>query len=367
MGRVLRMIDTEHPQKVYDLGPLLGGATKAAEPLPFLTLGELKERAAAISWLVKGAVPADSVGVIFGGSGTFKSFIALDMALHVAHGLPWLGRRTQDGPVLYLAAEGGTGLWKRIDAWHRARRLRWQDAPMYVVPVPVDLGADAVRVQEAAKAAGTTPVLVVIDTLSQTFSGEENSANEVAGYLREVGLMMRDTWQCAVAVIHHSGHQATERPRGSSAIRANVDWMMGVFRDEKEMLATVTCVKQKDGEPLDDLSFSLIAHDLGTDQDGDKISSLVARHLSCAEEVEQAAAIEHAAGRGGKNQLLLSLVQNGEREAELRKAFYSECHDMEEEARRKAYFRARAWALKNGFIDIAQGLVVALRKTGHKK
>lgn len=364
MGGMLRMIETEAPPpaaQVHDLSDYLPKDVQAQQPLPFLTLGELKDRAAAVSWLVKGAVPADSVGVIFGGSGTFKSFIALDLALHVAHGLPWLGRRTTEGPVLYIAAEGGTGLWKRIDAWHRARRLRWQDAPMHVVPVPVDLGADAVRVQDAAKAAGTTPALVVVDTLSQTFSGEENSANEVAGYLREVGLMLRETWQCTVAVLHHSGHQATERPRGSSAIRANVDWMLGVFRDEKEMLATVTCVKQKDGEPLDDLSFALHSHELGTDADGDKVTSLVARHLSSAEEIEHAAEQERAAGRGGKNQLFLGLVQNGMRESELRKAFYDECLDMTDDARRKSYFRARAWAIKAALIDIAQGVVITLR------
>ena len=232
---------------------------------------------------------------------------------------------------------------------------------MHVVPVPVDLGADAVRVQDAAKAAGTTPALVIVDTLSQTFSGEENSANEVAGYLREVGLMLRSTWQCTVAVIHHSGHQATERPRGSSAIRANVDWMLGVFRDEKEMLATVTCVKQKDGEPLDDLSFALTSHDLGTDSDGDKVTSLVARHLTCTEEVDHALEEERKAGRGGKNQLLAGLLQNGMRESELRKAFYEACMDMEEEARRKAYFRARAWAIKSALMDIAQGVVITLK------
>ena len=57
--------------------------------------------------------------------------------------------------------------------------------------------------------------MVVVDTLSQTYSGEENSANEMAAYLREIGLRFRQLWQCAVLLIHHSGHQATERPCGS--------------------------------------------------------------------------------------------------------------------------------------------------------
>jgi hypothetical protein len=120
------------------------------------------------------------------------------------------------------------------------------------------------------------PELVVIDTMSQTFSGEENSAAEVSQYLRGIGLWFRATWQAAVLVVHHTGHRETERARGSSAIRANVDFMFSVFRDEKEMLATVECVKQKDGELLEPTTFDLRVVDLAVDEDGDKITSLVA-------------------------------------------------------------------------------------------
>ena len=46
----------------------------------------------------------------------------------------------------------------------------------HVVPVSVDLAKECDRVIEAAKAVGVVPGLVVVDTLSQTFDGEENSA-----------------------------------------------------------------------------------------------------------------------------------------------------------------------------------------------
>jgi hypothetical protein len=60
-----------------------------------------------------------------------------------------------------------------------------------------------------------------------------------------------------VLIIHHTGHNVTERPRGSSAMRANLDYMLGVHRDEKEMLATLSCLKQKDGEAFKDTTFAL--------------------------------------------------------------------------------------------------------------
>lgn len=330
--------------------------------IPLLTPTQLQETAQAVRSLVKHVIPMDALGMIYGGSGTFKSFIVLDGALHVVHGLPWLGRKTVQGAVIYIAAEGGSGLWSRVHAWHRTRNLRWQDAPFYVVPIAIDLRADAWRIVEATQALGISPALVVVDTLSQTFTGEENSANEMAAYLRELGTQFRQLWGCAVLLVHHTGHNATERPRGSSAIRANLDFLLGVFRDEKEMLATMTCEKQKDGDLFEDATFSLTVHTLGTDEDGDKVTSLVARHLTSSEDVQDAMESERDAGRGGKNQLLLRLVQNGMNETGLRKAFYDDCAIQTADGRRQAYHRARTWAVKQGFIEIAQGVVISLRK-----
>jgi hypothetical protein len=332
--------------------------------IPLLALGELREQAHTLPWLIKHVMPAESIGMLYGGSGTFKSFIAIDAALHIAHGLPWLGRRTKQGGVLYIAAEGGAGLWPRIVAWHRARRLQWGSVPFHVVPAAVDLTQDAWRVVEAAQAKGITPTLVVVDTLSQTYNGEENSANEVAAYFRELGTRFRQLWGCAVLILHHTGHNATERPRGSSAMRANLDFMLGVFRDEKEMLATLTCSKQKDGEAFDDVTFRVSVHELGTDEDGDKVTSLVARHLTSAEDVQEAMEAESKAGRGGHNHLLLSLLQNGQKESELRTVFYGECGIDTPDGRRQAYNRARNWAVKHGLMEVANGTVITLKAGG---
>jgi len=164
-----------------------------------------------------------------------------------------------------------------------------------------------------------------------------------------------------VLLVHHTGHQATERPRGSSAIRSNVDFLLGVFRDEKEMLATLTSVKQKDGELMSDATFSMTVVDLGLDDDGDKVTSLVARHLSSAEEVEQARLAEQAAGRGGRNSAFMALVSNGMDERGLRKAFYELLEGLDSEAKKKAYFRAKTAAIEAKQIEITGGVVLDLR------
>ncbi len=345
-------------ENIIDLADYAGGAG-SSDAVPVLSLDQLREQASNVKWLVKHVVPAESIGLMFGGSGTFKSFIAIDLALHIAHGLPWLGKKTKRGTVLIVAAEGGSGLWKRVVAWHRERRLQWAGAPVYVVPQALDLGVDSSRVISAAEALGIRPELVIVDTLSQTFSGEENSAGEVSGYLRELSHWFRETWQAAVVVIHHTGHQATERPRGSSALRANVDFMFGVFRDEKEMLATVECVKQKDGDLMDPVSFSLKVCELAVDEDGDPITSLVATSLTDQASVLDAMRHESQRGRGGRNQLFLDLALNGIEEKKLRASFM-EAIDGDANAKRQAYFRARKWAMAAGVVEFAQGVVIRI-------
>lgn len=343
---------------VVDLSDYTGGQSEG-QPLPILTLDQLREHAKSIKWLVKHVVPAESLGVMFGGSGTFKSFIAIDLALHVAHGMEWLGRKTRRGTVLIVAAEGGAGLWRRIVAWHRLHKVKWEGAEIYVLPVAVDLMQDASRVCQGVATLGVRPDLVIVDTLSQTFSGEENSAAEVSDYLRQLGLWFRSSWQASVLVVHHTGHQATERPRGSSALRANVDFMFGVFRDEREMLATLECAKQKDGELFDSTSFSLKVIELARDEDGDAITSLVASAVESNEAMLTHMRREASHGRGGRNQRFLDLAVSGVKESELRQLFY-ESIEGEMESKRQAYFRAKSWAVKRGLIEVAQGIVIRL-------
>lgn len=352
----------DHAAEVAALAGQIQSITAAAGPdgsgLPLMTLAQLAEKAGQLKWLVKGAVPLESIGVMFGASGAFKSFVAIDLALHVAHGMPWMGRKTKQAPVIIIAAEGGAGLWRRVEAWHRERGIAWQDAPVYVIPMSVDLTTDCSRVIEAAKALGVVPGLMVIDTLSQTFSGEENSATEVAAYLRELGLWFREAWLCSVLVIHHSGHNAAERPRGSSALRANVDYMLGVHRDEKEMIATVSCHKQKDGEAFEDVTFGLSVFELGQDDDGDPITALVATAVSSEEAKAELVQHEAARGRSGRNALIIDLAEDGMEDAALRKAFYEDCGVADAEARRQAYYRALGWATKHRLLEIVEHRVI---------
>ena len=324
-----------------------------------MPLAELDKMAAAARWTVKGILPSDSVGFLFGASGTFKSFVALDLGFHVAHGLQWLGRKTAAGPVVYTAAEGGSGVMRRIKAWHKHRKMEWQDAPFYVCPFPMLLGKPrhAGLFVEAIEKLQVAPALVVIDTMSQTFPGDENSAQEVAEYLRTIGGLIRAKFGCVVLIVHHSGHSTTERPRGSSAIMANVDFMYGVFRDEGEHLATLECVKVKDGDKPGQMTFSLDKVVLGKDEDGDEVSSLVASHLDQAAKIIAAAGAKSTSNRAK----FLEVCRHGEYESAARDQFYNELGDAAVETKKKAWQRCMRWAVESGILDIVRGSIVVLK------
>ena len=267
-----------------DLVRMVQGAEKYApkpeEPLNvaayWKTIAQLGESTKNIKWLVKNLIPADSMGMIFGASGTFKSFLALDLCLSVANGLDWTGRKTETGAVGYMAAEGGAGIYKRIIAWQGG-----VDAPnnFHICTVPLLLSAkdEVAALRASIIALPEIPKLIVIDTLSQTFSGDENSSSDIASYLRMINSEIREPFGATVLVIHHSGHSASERPRGSSAITANVDFLLGCFRSNPEALnARLEVTKQKDGDKVKGLYFDLERRIIGRDEENEEISSLVA-------------------------------------------------------------------------------------------
>ena len=123
------------------------------------------------------------------------------------------------------------------------------------------------------------PSLIVIDTLTQTFDGDESASSDVSAYLRLVNAELREPFGATVIIVHHTGHNDGKRPRGSSAIMANLDFVIGAFRpSEDAMQVKLTVTKMKDGERLNDLHFALTQEHLGFDDDGDAITSLVATH-----------------------------------------------------------------------------------------
>ena len=290
-----------------------------------IDLNELQARAGHIKWQVKHMIPDDSLGMFFGASGTYKSFVALDHCLHVAHGLQWMGRKTRQGGVVYVAAEGGAGIYRRVQAWHQAQNMSLTpNFHVCTTPLVLSLSEHVEALAAAIEALPTKPTLIYIDTLSQTFEGDENSATDISAYLRLINAMIRSRFNCTVIVIHHTGHSASERPRGSSAITANVDFMVGVYKPEgTNLMAKLDVIKQKDGDRLANQVFSMQRVVLGQDEDGEEISSLAAGHNDAAARILETAKQRLSA----HEQLMMNMLsESGSHmlDKDLRHAFYNQ-------------------------------------------
>lgn len=281
-----------------ELPRMAQGASKFAPPVPVpvsinlplagsqepagvvINLEQLERASRATRWLVKDAVPADSMGILFGASGTYKSFVALDLSLHLAHGMSWLGRRTTPVEVVYVALEGGAGIWRRVKAWHQRHKLELSpNLRVCILPLLLSEPEHLKALTDALEASGRKPGLIIIDTLAQASNVDENDASEVSAMLRTFNQELRARFSCTTLLIHHSGHTATERPRGSSALTANTDFVLGVFRpDPQASTCQLEVHKQKDAEKMPPSLFDLVREVVGTDEDGDELSSLVAMH-----------------------------------------------------------------------------------------
>lgn len=90
------------------------------------------------NWLIKKTLPLVGLALIFGHSGSGKSFLAMDMALHVALGWPWNGAKAEKGVVVYVAAEGGRGFRNRVAAFKKHHGVEGV-VPLALVPSPINL------------------------------------------------------------------------------------------------------------------------------------------------------------------------------------------------------------------------------------
>jgi hypothetical protein len=203
--------------------------------------------------LIDRTIDRRTVAVLAGHFGSLKSFVLQDWAASIATGRNWMGRPTEQGTVLYVAAEGAHGLHPRFTAWEYG----WQrDIPanqLHVLPVPVNL-LDAQSVAELCQlAAGRT--LVVIDTLARCMVGaDENSAKDM-GIAVDALYRLRDaTSGGTIAVAHHTGKDRATI-RGSSALEAGVDTVYTTEGDAG--LVHLKRTKRKDGPREDQLQIKL--------------------------------------------------------------------------------------------------------------
>jgi len=228
---------------------------------------------------IEGLLISGGASVLYGESNAGKTFAAVDLALSVASGNPWQGRQVDQGPVLYLALEGGNGIANRIAAYRQHHGIA-DDLPFAMTSNGVDLTDDngAVPIIDTAyqilEDTGDAVRLIVIDTLSRSLcGGDENSSADMGALVRNVDAIRQETG-AHVMLVHHAGKDLARGARGHSLLRAAIDTEIQVSRsDSGAVVARVE--KQRDLPSEGEFAFVLEPVTLGTDHRGNPVRSCV--------------------------------------------------------------------------------------------
>lgn len=193
-----------------------------------------------LEWLIENIWVDKSRGLIAGNPGVGKTWLALDMLISVASGLPCLGKYpVKQGSVLLMEEEASElNLARRLHSMARARGINASNfnnvhlATRQFAKVPRDTAEIGLYILE------NDIKLVVFDSLRRFHGAEENSSSEMQEVLDSFGRLNSLTGASIVLIHHLSKSSDTnskplfERLRGSSDLWAWRDCILGVEGEE---------------------------------------------------------------------------------------------------------------------------------------
>lgn len=233
-----------------------------------------------VRWIVKDFLPHAQLGVLFGESGSGKTFASYDLCAAVCRGIEWNGKRVTKGRVLYVVAEGVAGFVNRIKAYCHQQGIKPSDIDMDVISDLTPNLLEPAQITDLIKDIKKQEPydLIVMDTFAQVMPGaNENSGEDVGKALAECKRIHRHTG-AMVLLVHHSGKDASKGARGWSGLRAAADVELEVLRSDE--LRSISVTKLKDGQDGANIGFKLHTVILGEDEDGDDITSCIVEYTN---------------------------------------------------------------------------------------
>lgn len=234
-------------------------------------------------YLIKDWFCAGQIGMCFGASGSGKTFLLVDQMLTLSSGLlSWHGKKCKKCNVYYLCGEGFEGVPKRVKAWMLFYGVD-DIGNINITENSVDLSKSGdlqyvLDDMEKCRTEWGSIDLVVIDTYNQFNGGDENAADAVHAFLENIKKMNK-MFSATILLSHHTGvgQDAQKRSRGSSAMKAAMDFEFLVEKGKDDNTFTVQQTKQKDFELQESMGFGLRQINVGwQNEDGDEINSAVA-------------------------------------------------------------------------------------------
>lgn len=343
------------PDVLQDLLEMRAEAATRRERFKFRTAAELQALPSP-QFRIRDVFPAEGLAVVYGASGSAKSFLCMTAAAAIAAGEHFFGHRTRNAPVLYIALEGEGGYRSRTLAWERHNDQSFPSNVRFSIE-PFSL----IDPQDVDDLASLCPpgVVIIIDTLNRAAPGaDENSSKDMGAIIGGAKTLQRLT-AGLVVLVAHTGKDATKGLRGHSSLFAALD--AAIFVERNGDARTWRVDKAKDGEDGEAHGFRLKSIIVGTDEDGDDVTSCVVvpddnattrrdfkpltenQHLGMASFRE--AAGEHGVIDGNGDFV-------GVHVEAWRPIFYRGSTSDNDDTKRKAFNRARSDLVRDGHLTV---------------
>jgi hypothetical protein len=315
---------------------IIAGATAALSSIgrktnryQLLDDGEI-ERLPMAEWIIPDTLPARALVVVIGAPKSLKTFLMLLLSACVSLGMDFHGRPTRPGRVIYIYAEGVSGLRKRLSALKRYLGIDQIGIEFLPHRVSVNRELDIAALLAAIKASGDTmPSLIVIDTLNRCIDGDENSSVDMGGFIRGCDALKEQTG-ATVAVVHHTGLASDSRSRGHTSLAGAVDAQFLISRDDDRV--TLENQWMKDGPDDWRLAFQVLP-------------------------VAQSLVLEpsglHAGKLTGQRREVLDVLHRQSTESGMTHGAWLKAAGLE--SKKSSFGKAREWLVANSYVKQERG------------
>lgn len=274
LNSTLKLIRTRQEKEKKDTDAFIQQFNKPK--LPFFMTDEDLEKLPPPSWLVDDIIPETGIGVIYGESGSYKSFLTIDLLAHIGNGRAWFGKDTKKKPVIYIALEGNAGIPKRIKAWKIHNRT---NSNINNLNRDININfRDKSNIDyliEKIKDAGLDGGVICIDTLAQAGGDMDENSSKDMGYMIKTFQYIQQELGGVVLIVHHIGKAKDKGMRGHSSLYASLDFALEcIAHDKNKRNASFKIAKSKDGDSSLNYNFTLNIINTGNEDNGKAITSL---------------------------------------------------------------------------------------------
>lgn len=240
--------------------PLFKEATAEIEEKPFFTSPAmiLPLGSGGVEWILPGIIHRGAKGLFVAQPKAGKTMVALDLAVALSSGQPWLGvAPLRQYRVAVVSREDGPSMTQhRLQQFARGRGLDFREMPCLFVNTfaqranfAIDNDADLEQLVAALKAEQIE--FCIVDVLNKVNSADENSNTEMTKVMARFDRVRMETG-ADVAVIHHDSKGSApggKKPRGASSIDSWWDWKISINVDAQDDSRKEVFFGSKAGSP----------------------------------------------------------------------------------------------------------------------